>query len=402
TCSADSGGRKGTMAGVESGGAWIAGSDQPEKTSVRIGFMPLADCAPVVMASVLGFDEKYGVRFELSRELSWTGMRDRLVGGGIDAGQVLVGLLYGLQMGIGTRAHQVALLMNLNQNGQGIVLSRALGAKAHDGAALARLLRAEKRRPTFGHTFTTGNHAMFLYYWLAANGIDPFEECNVLTVPPGQMAASLAAGHMDGFCAGEPWGRRAVREGAGMLAVPSETIWPDHPGKVLGASADFAAANPRTCRAMIAALLEATRWLDASRTNREAAAEVLSSPAYVNASKEVMQYCLAGRHCEPARPGPVRGHNGLRFYGDGEATFPWLSDGMWFLTQQVRWGLLRDQPHYAAIAREVNRIDLYRDAAAMAGVAVPDALMRRSTLLDGRVWDGSDPIAYTTSFMQAA
>lgn len=392
------------MAGIEkesSGGAWIAGSDKPERTSVRIGYMPLADCAPVVMASVLGFDEKYGVKFELSRELSWTGMRDRLVGGDIDAAHVLYGLLYGLQMGIGTRARRMAVLMNLNRNGQGITLSRALAARAQDATALARLVRTGELRPTFGHTFPTGNHAMFLYYWLAAAGIDPFEDCKVVTVPPVQMAASLAAGHMDGFCVGEPWGQRAVRDGVGALAVSSEEIWPDHPGKALGTSADFAAANPNTCRAMIAALLDTARWLDASRTKREAAAEVLASPAYVNGGRELLQYCLAGRAGSRTGSGGWRGLNGLRFFDDGAASFPWLSDGMWFLTQQRRWGLLRADPAYAAIAREVNRIDLYRDAAAMAGVSVPDGPMRRSTLLDGRVWDGSDPAGFAASLQHA-
>ncbi|NNG25306.1 ABC transporter substrate-binding protein [Massilia sp. ML15P13] len=388
---------------MNGGGAWIAGSDKPEQSTVRIGFMPLADCAPLIMASVLGFDEKYGLRFELSRELSWTGMRDRLGAGGLDAAHVLCGLLYGLQMGVGTPARQMAVLMNLNQNGQGITLSRALAAKASGGVALAGLLRAQGRRPTFGHTFPTGNHAMFLYYWLAAAGIDPFEDCKLVTVPPGQMAASLGAGHIDGFCAGEPWGQRAVREGVGALAVSSETIWPDHPGKVLGTSAGFAAANPHTCRAMIAALLDTARWLDASRTNREAAAEVLASPGYVNAEKDVLQLCLAGRHGgDETRDGGWRGHNGLRFFADGEATFPWLSDGMWFLTQQRRWGLLRSDPAYRAVAAEVNRIDLYREAAGLAGVALPKDVMRRSSLFDGRVWDGSDPAAYAASFKRTS
>lgn len=386
----------------ESGGAWIAGSDKPERTRVRIGYMPLADCAPVVMASVLGFDEAYGIKFELRRELSWTGMRDRLAGGGIDAAHVLYGLLLGLQMGIGTRASQVAVLMNLNRNGQGITLSRALAAKAPDATALARLVHGGALRPSFGHTFPTGNHAMFLYYWLAAAGIDPFEHCKLVTVPPGQMAASLAAGHLDGFCAGEPWGQRALREGAGLPAVSSEEIWPDHPGKVLGTSADFAAANPNTCRAMVAALLAAARWLDASGANREAAAEVLASPGYVNAGRDLLQHCLAGRPGQAQAADGWRGHNGLHFFAGGAASFPWLSDGMWFLTQQRRWGLLRADPAYAAIAREVSRIDLYRDAAAMAGVDLPDASMRSSTLLDGRVWDGSDPAGYAAASECAA
>lgn len=392
------------MACIEnaSAGAWTAGSDKPERQVVRIGFMPLADCAPVVMASVLGFDEKYGFRFELRRELSWTGMRDRLVDGDLDAAHVLYGLLYGLQMGVGTRACKMAVLMNLNRNGQGITLSRALAARAPDATALARLVRAGALRPTFGHTFPTGNHAMFLYYWLAAAGIDPFEDCKVVTVPPVQMAAGLAAGHMDGFCVGEPWGQRAVRDGAAGLSISSEEIWPDHPGKALGTSAAFAAAHPNTCRAMVAALLDAARWLDASRTNREAAAEVLASPGYVNAGRELLQYCLAGRAGSKTGSGAWRGLNGLHFFDGGEASFPWLSDGMWFLTQQRRWGLLRDDPSYGAVAREVNRIDLYRDGAALAGVSVPDSPMRSSTLLDGRLWNGRDPAGHAASFPRAA
>jgi len=373
------------MAVTNNGGAWVAGSDKPELETVRIGFMPLADCAPLVMASVLGFDEKHGLRFELSRELSWTGMRDRLMAGELDAAHVLYGLLYGLQMGIGTRARQMAVLMNLNQNGQGVTVSTAQTSP----------LRARERRFRFAHTFPTGNHAMFLNYWLAAAGIDPLKDCDMVTVPPGQMAPSLAAGHIDGFCAGEPWGQRAVREGAGSLAVSSETIWPDHPGKVLGTSADFAAKNPNTCRAMIAALLETARWLDAARLNREAAAEVLASPAWVNADRATLQYCLAGRGGDEDH---WRGHNGLRFFGDGEATFPWLSDGMWFLTQQRRWGLLRSDPAWRGVAAEVNRIDLYVDAAMQVGVSLPDDVLRSSTLVDGRVWDGRDPSAYLASF----
>ena len=370
---------------MESKHAWAAGSDKPEIGTVRIGFMPLADCAPVVMASVLGLDERYGIKFALSRELSWTGMRERLLGGALDAAHVLYGLLVGAHTGIGSRQCSMAVLMNLNQNGQNITLSRRLAAFAHEPALLARLLHVEHRRLTLAHTFPTGNHAMFLFYWLAAAGIDPLRECQMVTVPPGQMASSLAAWHMDGFCAGEPWGQRALRDGAGILAASSERVWPNHPGKVLGARAGFADTHPNTCRAMIAALLEASRWLDAAQANREAAAEVLASPAYVNAGRELLQYCLAGRQPEGSA---WRGHNGLRFYADGEATFPWLSDGMWFMTQHRRWGLLRSDPDYLAVAREVNRVQLYREAAESTGTPLPAEEMRSSVLIDGAVWDG--------------
>lgn len=372
-------------------GAWIAGTDRPEIETVRIGFMPLADCAPLVMASVLGFDERHGVRFALTRELSWTGMRDRLIGQQLDAAHALYGMLYGVQNGIGTQQCDMAVLMNLNQNGQNITLSRALANAAHDPGLLVREVQEKGRKLTLAHTFATGNHAMFLYYWLAAHGVDPLADCQAVTVPPGQMAASLAAGHMDGFCAGEPWGQRAQRDGAGVQAASSEQVWPNHPGKALGTRADFAATHPNTCRAMIAALLEAARWLDASRTNREAAAEVLASPAYVNAGRELLQFCLAGRH---RKDEGWRGHNGLRFHADGEANFPWLSDGMWFLAQHRRWGLLREQPAYLALAAQVNRIDLYREAAERTGTMLPASSLRSSTLIDGRVWDGGDPHAW--------
>lgn len=371
-------------------GVYVGGTDRPEKTELKVGFMPLADCAPLVMASVLGFDEKYGIRLQLERQHSWSAMRDRLNGGELDAAQALYGLLYGLQMGIGSAPRDMAVLMNLNQNGQSIVLARALVEHgARDGAGLAALMRARPRRYTFAHTFPTGNHAMWLCYWLAAAGIDPLKDVQLVTVPPGQMAANLEAGHMDGFCAGEPWSRRALQCGAGALAAPSSQVWPDHPGKALGARADFVAAHPHACRALVAALLDTARWLDASPVNREAAAEVLASAAYVNTGVDVLRGCLLPRRSDwPA----------LRFFGEGAATFPWLSDGMWFLTQQRRWGLLAADPDYLGVATQVNHVGLYREAAQLAGVATPDGTMRSATLVDGRVWDGSDPAAYARSF----
>jgi ABC-type nitrate/sulfonate/bicarbonate transport system substrate-binding protein len=301
----------------------------------------------------------------------------------------------------------MAVLMNLSRNGQAITLSRALGeAGVLDGPSLASRMRRSgtsggARRFTFAHTFPTGNHAMFLYYWLAAAGIDPLRDIQAATVPPGQMAASLAAGHIDGFCAGEPWGARAVLDGSGVTVATSQDIWPDHPGKALGSTAAFADANPHACRALVAALLEAARWIDASPIHRDATAEVLASPAYVNAGRDTIAARLHGRYddgmgCAWLDPDP------LQFHADGEANFPWLSDGMWFMTQHRRWGLLRDDPDYYAVAARVNRIGLYREAAALAGVAAPSGLLRSSVLIDGRIWNGRDPAAYISSFVHGA
>jgi nitrate/nitrite transport system substrate-binding protein len=330
-------------------------------------------------------------------------MRDRLTGGGLDAAHVLTGLVYGVELGIGSRAVPMAVLMNMSRNGQAVTLSRALGeAGVHDAASLAAHIRRTRvsrgGRPfLFAHTFPTGNHAMFLYYWLAAGGIDPLRDIQTMTVPPSRMAAGLADGHIDGFCAGEPWGALAAHDGSGFTVAASQAIWPGHPGKALGATAAFADANPQACRALVAALLEAGRWIDASPIHRDASAEVLASPAWVNAPREIVAARLHGRY----RDGMGRewkDPNPLCFHAEGEASFPWLSDGMWFMTQHRRWGLLREDPDYRAVAARVNRVDLYREAASMAGVAVPSGLLRSSRLIDGRVWDGRDPQAYAASF----
>jgi ABC-type nitrate/sulfonate/bicarbonate transport system substrate-binding protein len=379
-------------------GAFVTGSDAPEKTLIRVGFLPLTDCASLVMASVLGLDEKYGIKLALSREHSWSGMRDRLLKGEIDAAHVLYGLLYGVEMGIGSAAAPMAALMNLSRNGQAITLSRALAcAGVTNLATLAAQIRRDERRHVFAHTFPTGNHAMFLYYWLAAAGIDPLADVQSVTVPPSQMAANLAAGHMDGFCAGEPWSASAALDGTGFTAATSQDIWPDHPGKVLGTTAAFADANPHACRSLIAAVLEAGRWIDASDAHRDAAAEALASPAWLGMERGLIAARLQGQY-DNGIGKRWRDAHPLQFHADGEANFPYLSDGVWFLTQHRRWGLLRDDPDYYAVAGRVNRVGLYREAAVLAGVAAPAGLLRSSMLLDGRSWNGQDPAGYAASF----
>jgi nitrate/nitrite transport system substrate-binding protein len=255
----------GSMLGLSTQGVWAAGSDKPEKEEIKIGFIPLTDCASVVMASVLGLDKKYGVKFVLSKEASWAGVRDKLSNGDLDAAHVLYGLLYGVQMGMGGQKKDMAVLMGLNNNGQAITLSKKLADKgAVDGASLAKLMQTDKREYTFAQTFPTGTHAMWLYYWLAANGIDPMKDAKVITVPPPQMVANMRVGNMDGFCVGEPWGHRAIMDGVGITATTTQDIWRDHPEKVLGCTLEFAKKYPNTCRAMMAAILEAGKWIDSS------------------------------------------------------------------------------------------------------------------------------------------
>ncbi len=378
--------------------AWAAGSDAPEKKEVKIGFIPLTDCSSVVIASVMKFDEKYGIKITPSKEASWAAVRDKLVNGELDASHVLWGLIYGVQSGIGGPKKDMAILMNLNHNGQAMTLSRKLYDKGiKDATGLAALIAKEKGEYTFAHTFPTGTHAMWLYYWLAAYGVHPFNDVKTITVPPPQMVANMRVGNMDGYCVGEPWPFRAVVDKIGFTAETTQGVWKDHPEKALGTTAEFVQKYPNTARAMTAAIIDAGRWIDASLSNRQKTADIVSDRSYVNTDKPVILARMLGRYDNGiGKTWDDKDH--MKFYNDGYAPFPYLSDGMWFMTQHRRWGLLKEDPDYLTVAKKVNRIDVYKDAAAMAKAAVPKDPMRTSKLIDGVVWDGKDPKRYAGGF----
>ena len=376
--------------------AYAAGSDAPEKSEVKIGFIPLTDCASVAIASEMGFDKKYGIKITPSKEASWAAVRDKLVNGENDASHVLYGLIYGVQMGIGGPKKDMAVLMNLNHNGQAITLSNQLKEKGvTDGKSLKALIDKEKREYTFAHTFPTGTHAMWIYYWMAANGIHPFNDVKTITVPPPQMVANMRVGNMDGYCVGEPWNARAIHDKIGFTAATTQDIWKDHPEKVLGTTLEFVQRYPNTARAMVAAILEASKYID-TMTNRAKVAGIIAAKSYVNTDANVIEGRMLGEY-DNGIGKKWKDPNYMKFYNDGKVNFPYLSDGMWFLTQHKRWGLLKEDPDYLAIAKQVNQIEIYKQAAAQAKVPVP-APMRSSKFMDGVVWDGKDPKAYANGF----
>src|SRR4051812_8672284 len=377
---------------------WAAGSDAPEKKEVKIGFIPLTDCASVVMANLKGFDKKHGITITPSKEASWAAVRDKLVNGELDASHVLYGLIYGVQMGIGGPQEGMAAVVNPNPNGPGTTPSPPLHGKgAVDGESLAKLIAKEKREYTFAQTFPTGTHAMWLYYWLAAHGINPMKDVKTITVPPPQMVANMRVGNMDGFCVGEPWGARAIADKIGFTTITTQGLWKDHPEKVLGTTAEFVQKYPNTARAMTAAVLEAGKWIDASPANRKETAEVIGAKSYVNTDADVILGRFLGQY-EDGLGKKWTDADHMKFHNDGAVNFPYLSDGMWFMTQHRRWGLLKEEPDYLAIAKKVNQIDIYKEAAAAAKTSVSKDVMRSSKLMDGVVWDGKDPVKYAGAF----
>ncbi|WP_407279793.1 CmpA/NrtA family ABC transporter substrate-binding protein [Aromatoleum evansii] len=381
-----------------SGGAWAAGSDAPEKKEIRVGFIPLTDCSSVVMAAVQKFDEKYGIKIIPSKEASWAAVRDKLVSGELDAAHVLYGLVYGVHLGIGGPKKDMAVLMSLNNNGQAITLASKLKEQGvTDGAGLRKLITAKPGEYTFAQTFPTGTHAMWLYYWLAAHDINPMKDVKVITVPPPQMVANMRVGNMDGFCVGEPWNNRAIMDKIGFTAVTTQDIWTDHPEKVLGTTADWVAKHPNAARALTAAILEAGRWIDSSLPNRRTTAETVAQKSYINTDMDVILERMLGRYSNGLGKS-WDDPNYMKFYSDGAVNFPYLSDGMWFLTQHRRWGLLDKDVDYLAVAKQINRIDIYKQAATAAKVPLPKSEMRSHKLIDGVVWDGKDPAKYAGSF----
>jgi ABC-type nitrate/sulfonate/bicarbonate transport system substrate-binding protein len=289
-------GATGLIPGLQAA-VYAQGSDKPEKEEVKIGFIPLTDCASVVMASVLGFDKKYGVKIIPTKEASWAGVRDKLVNGELDMAHVLYGLVYGVHLGTAGPKKDMAVLMALNHNGQAITLSKKLADKgAVDGPSLAKVMATEKRDYTFAGTFPTGTHAMWMHYWLAAAGINPVSGAKLITVPPPQMVANMRVGNMDGFCVGEPWNHRAIMDGIGITANTTQDIWKDHPEKVLGTTADFVKKYPNTTRAVMMAVLEAGK-LDRRRPAEQ------DEDGRDGGRQELRQH--QRRRDQPAHPGPL-------------------------------------------------------------------------------------------------
>ena len=379
--------------------AWVAGSDAPEKHVVNLGFMALTDAASLIVAATQGFAQPYGLTLNLQRQSSWSSVRDKLVEGELDAAHGLYGLIYAVHLGIGGSARKdMAVLMGLAQNGQSISLSSELkAAGVTDPDALGKCVRQSGAKLTLAQTFPTGTHALWLYYWLAAHGIHPLTDVRTVVVPPSQMVAHLRARRIDGFCAGEPWGAQAIEEDMGFTIATSQSIWADHPEKVLGCTREFVDQYPNTARALVMAILEASRFIDESQENRRSTAQLIAGSDYVNAPVASIESRFLGQYEDGLGHAWLDKHP-LRFFGNGEVNMPYHSDGLWFMTQLRRWGLLREDPDYLAVAQSVQQTSLYRDAASALNIAVPDSPMRSAMLVDGSRWDGSDPAGYARSF----
>jgi nitrate/nitrite transport system substrate-binding protein len=363
---------------------------------INIGFIPLTDCASVVMAHELGLYAKHGVNVQVVKEASWATVRDKLITGENQASHCLFGMPFSVYTGVGGTAEKELLIgMGLNTNGQAITLSNdfvgKVGFKEIDRVGPAVEEMRAKKEVTFAMTFPGGTHDMWLRYWLAAARV-PQSTVKIITIPPPQMVANMKSGNMDGFCVGEPWPGVAVEQGIGFTHIATQDMWKHHPEKALVYNKAFVEQRRDDAKAVMSAVMEASIWLD-NLDNRAKAATTIGGQAYVNAPAKVVDDRLKGHY-------QLGGGLGERSYTDdymlfhngGQVNFPRLGHAAWFMTQYVRFEYLKTLPDTQGIARKLILQDLYREVAKEMSVPVPDDDMKPFTIgLDGATFDPTNP-----------
>ncbi len=415
-----------------------------EKEELKFGFIKLTDMAPLAIAYEKGFFEDEGLYVSLEAQANWKVLLDRVIDGELDGAHMLAGQPLGATIGFGTQA-DVITAFSMDLNGNGITVSNAVWEemKKHipmdaDGRPV-HPIKADALKPVIeqykaagkpfkmGMVFPVSTHNYELRYWLAAGGINPgyyapskgdtsgqIDADALLSVtPPPQMPATLEAGTISGYCVGEPWNQQAVFKGIGVPVITDYEIWKNNPEKVFGVSQQWADENPNTHIAVVKALIRAAEWLDAdNNANRGEAVKILSQSAYVGADAEVIANSMTGTF--EYEKGDKRSVPDFNVFFRYNATYPYYSDAIWYLTQMRRWGQIAEaQPDswYMDIAKKVYRPDIYAVAAKelieegkIPASAFPDFASEsgfkppQSEFIDNVTYDGSKPNAYLQQF----
>lgn len=367
---------------------------------VKLGFIPLTDCSPIVMAKELGLFKKYGVEVVVTKESSWANVRDKILTGELDGAHCLFSMPFSVYTGVGGKAgSEMKIAMMLNVNGQAITLSKdfcgKVGFKQMNKVApvVAAKLKAEKE-VTFAMTFPGGTHDLWLRNWLSLAGVNQ-KTVKIITIPPPQMVANMKVGNMDGFNVGEPWGGVAVAQGVGFTQIATQDIWKDHPEKALVVNKDFSAKRKSDLVKVMKAVMEACKWLDVP-ANRKKAAAIIGKAPYVNAAAAVIENRLMGNYDLGCNQGTeIYDNDYMLFHKGGMVNYPRKSHAIWAMAQYVRFGYLNEAPDYKAIADKLILQDLYEEVAASMKVKVPtDDMKPFSLTMDKTVFDPKNPAAY--------
>jgi nitrate/nitrite transport system substrate-binding protein len=375
-------------------------SEAPETTDLNFGMIALTDCSPIVIAHEKGFFKKYGINSKVTKGANWAAIRDNLSSGSIQATHMLIGMPLASTMGLaGSPKKPMVIPWLMNRNGQAITLKTEWKGKvAGDPKALKPFVDQAKKlgEPlTFAMTFPPGTHAMWIRYYLAAGGIDPDKDVTLIVVPPAQMVANMKIGKMDGFCVGEPWGARSIADGIGYTSVATQDMWKDHPEKVCAFTEEFAEKNPKTVKAVLKALHEASVWLD-DMNNRPEQCDIVSKATYINCDPKTILGRLQGKL--DYGDGRARQDEYYMHFSKRNCNYPQPKYAAWFLSQYRRWGMVTGAPDYAGVAKRVMRTDIYEEAMKEIGYAHGGRDDSPETLFDGAVFDPKDPETYAKSF----
>ncbi len=408
-----------------------------EKPQLTFGFIKLTDMAPLAIAKEKGFFEDEGLFVTVEAQSNWKNILDRVIDGQLDGAHMLAGQPIAAGCGFGRQAELVTAY-SMDLNGNGITVSNDVWSKMKpnipkdkegkpihpiSAASLQPVIKEYKNagKPfKMGMVFPVSTHNYEIRYWLAASGIHPgmYTKENVqgqvdaevlLSVtPPPQMPATLESGTIYGYCVGEPWNQQAVAKGIGVPVTTNYDIWKNNPEKVFAMTKAFVEKYPNTAIAITKALIRAGKWLD-TPGNREEAVQILSKPAYVGAPVEVLANSMTGTfEFEKGDKRPMPDFNVFFRY---DATYPFYSDAVWFLTQMRRWGQIpepKPAAWYAEKAKEIYRPDIWKKAADLlvaegklttAEIPQTDGYKPATTdFIDGNKYDGKDPIGYINSF----
>jgi nitrate/nitrite transport system substrate-binding protein len=409
-----------------------------EKPELVLGFIKLTDMAPLAIAKEKGFFEEEGLYVRLEAQANWKVLLDRVISGELDGAHMLAGQPIGATIGFGTKA-EVVTPFSMDLNGNGVTVSNEVwqamkphipvenGKPVHpiSAAALKPVLQkfANEGRPfRMGMVFPVSTHNYELRYWLAAAGISPgyYTESDITgttdaevllsVTPPPQMPATLEAGTINGYCVGEPWNQQAVFKGIGVPVITDYEIWKNNPEKVFGVSKAWADRNPNTLIAITKALIRACKWLDENdMANRAEAVEILSRPEYVGADSEVIANSMTGTF--EYEKGDKRSLPDFNVFFRFNATYPYYSDCIWYLTQMRRWGQIatsHSNEWYFETARKVYLPEVWLKAARQLeaeGHLTKDEIPETdgfkpatSDFIDGIIYDGRDPVGYLNKF----
>ena len=414
-----------------------------EKPDLKFGFIKLTDMAPLAIAYEKQYFEDEGLYVQLEAQANWKVLLDGVIGGQLDGAHMLAGQPLASTIGFGTQAN-IITPFSMDLNGNGITVSNAVwdAMKAHvpmkDGkpvhpisaAALKPVVddyRSQGRPFKMGMVFPVSTHNYELRYWLAAGGLNPGYyapdkgdtagqiKADVLlsVTPPPQMPATLEAGTIYGYCVGEPWNQQAVIKGIGVPVITDYEIWKNNPEKVFGIREDFAEKYPNTTKAIVKALIRAAYWLDENdNANREEAVEIISRPAYVGADQDVIANSMTGTF--EYENGDKREIPDFNVFFRYNATYPYYSDAIWYLSQMRRWGQIAEakpDQWFVDTAKKVYRPDLYASAAQalieegqMQASDFPDFATETgfkpatAEFIDGIEYDGREPNAYLQRF----